>query len=150
MHPRGAQNKKLISNTVFLVCSCHNTNNSISILLNDCSPSGCPVCLPLANMKHSRLQSILTAAIVDYCQTNDLYIAELHIQGTVCISSDGAPTLVTQLSEKVSTNNNRWVVGGGHVRKSPPPQQILDHRPDAEELALLRYLYSEHNLYCLL
>lgn len=58
-------------------------------------------------MRHSQLESILTAAIVDYCQKNELYLTELHIQGTVCISSDGTPTLITQLSEKVSTNNNR-------------------------------------------
>ena len=54
--------------------------------------------------QRSQLKSVLTAAIVDFCQKQDLFIAELHIQGTVCITTDSTSTLVTQISEKVCGN----------------------------------------------
>lgn len=48
-----------------------------------------------------QLKSVLANAIVEFCQRQCLYVTELTIQGTVCVTTDNSSILVTQIAEKI-------------------------------------------------
>ena len=50
---------------------------------------------------YNQLKQLLVDSIVQVCQQQSFYIDELKVEGTLCLTSDGASVLVTQITEKI-------------------------------------------------
>ena len=52
------------------------------------------------------LRCILSQAIKELCRREAFYIAELRIEGTICLVSDRSSALIIHLTEQVADKNN--------------------------------------------
>lgn len=88
------------------------------------------------------LRCILSEAIIELCRREAFYIAELRIEGTICVVSDRSSALIIHLTEQVSEKSN------SEMELNEPqdtPNSVFNVADDTGDLKEVEELTEERN-----